>query len=188
MYGASKACSDILCQEYRDAFNLPIFANRFSCLAGPWQYGFVDQGWYVWFIIAAHFNLPITYYGWEGKQVRDVLFIDDVFRLVEKQISSALQGLSSGGVYNLGGGMDNALSLREHIDRLRAAGLKPLVESESAAQRRGDHKIYISDSSKAHNDFGWSPEITLEEGFEECLSWVTAHSGKLQSLYTTLAG
>jgi len=177
-----------LCQEYRDAFNLPIFANRFSCLAGPWQYGFVDQGWYVWFIIAAHFNLPITYYGWEGKQVRDVLFIDDVFRLVEQQISSALQGLSSGGVYNLGGGIDNALSLREHIDLLRAAGLKPLVESESAPQRRGDQKIYISDNSKAGNDFGWSPEITLEEGFKECLRWVTTHSSKLQSLYTNLAG
>ena len=188
MYGASKVCSDILCQEYRDAFNVPIFANRFSCLAGPWQYGIVDQGWYVWFIIAAHFKVPVTYYGWNGKQVRDVLFIDDVFRIVERQVSSALEGVNAGGVYNLGGGMDNALSLREHIGLLRTAGLKPLVESASAPQRRGDHIVYISDNSKAYNDFGWSPEITLEAGFKECLSWVTTHSSKLASLYSTVTG
>jgi CDP-paratose 2-epimerase len=188
MYGASKVCSDILCQEYRDAFNLPIFANRFSCLAGPWQYGMVEQGWYVWFIIAAYFKVPLTYYGWEGKQVRDVLFIDDVFRLVERQLSSALRGESSGGVYNLGGGVDNALSLCEHVSRLRAAGLKPRVETPSEPQRRGDHRVYISDSSKARNDFGWSPEISLEAGLEECLSWVTTHSGTLASLYSAVTG
>ena len=188
MYGASKGCSDILCQEYRDAFNLPIFANRFSCLAGPWQYGMVEQGWYVWFIIAAYFNLPVTCFGWKGKQVRDVLFIEDVFRLVERQLSSALKGLSTGGVYNIGGGKNNALSLREHIDWLRAAGLKPLVETEAGLQRRGDHVVYISDSSKAQSDFGWSPEITLEAGFDQCLSWVSTHCDKLKDLYSTVMG
>jgi CDP-paratose 2-epimerase len=183
VYGATKACSDILCQEYRDAFKVPIFANRFSCLAGPWQYGIVDQGWYVWFIIAAYFSVPITYYGWKGKQVRDVLFIEDVCSLVEQQLSSALEGVSSGGVYNIGGGINNALSLREHIDMLRSAGLKTTVQAELAPQRRGDQVIYISDIGKAQRDFNWSPKVTLEAGFNECLSWVANNSSTLASLY-----
>jgi CDP-paratose 2-epimerase len=185
MYGASKTCADILCQEYREAYNLSIFANRFSCLAGPWQYGVVDQGWYVWFIIAAFFSIPITFYGWQGKQVRDVLFIDDVVRLVERQLSSALVGTSSGGVYNIGGGPANRVSLCEHVDMLRAAGLRPVIEDAQASPRRGDQLIYISDTSRAQNDFSWLPEITLEQGFRECLNWVTAHASRLERLYRT---
>lgn len=185
MYGASKTCADILCQEYREAFNLPIFANRFSCLAGPWQYGVVDQGWYVWFIIAAFFSMPITYYGWQGKQVRDVLFIEDVVRLVELQLASALQGTCSGGVYNIGGGPDNGVSLCEHVDMLRSAGLKPLIDDTPAPRRRGDQIIYISDAGRARHDFGWSPATNLEQGFKQCLDWVTAHASRLERLYRT---
>jgi CDP-paratose 2-epimerase len=183
IYGASKACSDILCQEYQDAFNIPLFINRFSCLAGPWQYGMAAQGWYSWFIIAAHFGLPITYYGWKGKQVRDVLFIDDVFNLIEKQLSSGLNGDSSGGVYNIGGGIQNAISLREHIDMLVSAGLKPIVKDELAPQRRRDHVIYISDISKAQDEFNWSPKININIGFMKCLNWVKKNAKDLECIY-----
>jgi len=186
IYGASKTCSDILCQEYRDAFHVPIFINRFSCLAGPWQYGVAAQGWYVWFIIAAHLSLPLTYYGWKGKQVRDVLFIEDVFSLIEQQLSAAQKEGSSGGVYNIGGGIQNTISLREHIEMLKHAGLKPLVKDWLAPQRRRDHVVFISDISKAQSDFKWSPKTRMEEGFKKCLSWVEKNSNRLEYMYRKL--
>lgn len=183
IYGASKAISDILCQEYQDAFEIPIFVNRFSCLTGPWQYGTVAQGWYMWFIIAAYLGLPITYYGWNGKQVRDVLFIEDVCDLAEKQLSMALKGKSAGGVYTIGGGIQNAISLREHVEMMESAGLKPIVKNESAPKRRQDQVIYISDIGKAQEEFGWSPKVSIDAGFKECLSWVEENSGDLEGIY-----
>jgi len=80
VYGASKAAADIFVREWSHAFNIPVVINRFSCLAGPYQWGKPQQGWVAWWMIAAHLGLPIEYIGWEGAQVRDVLFTDDINR------------------------------------------------------------------------------------------------------------
>ncbi len=184
-YGATKACADILCQEYKDAFQIPIFINRFSCMAGPWQFGMPAQGWYVWFIIAAYFGLPINYYGWSGKQVRDVLFIEDVYRLVEKQLQAATNGKSAGGVYNIGGGIHNTISLREHFEHIIKAGLQPSVKDYSGEQRSSDQVIYISDIRKAQEEFNWSPDTDIDTGFDECLRWVCDNSTKLKEIFAT---
>ena len=185
IYGATKACADILCQEYKDAFRIPIFINRFSCIAGPWQFGMPAQGWYAWFIIAAYFGLPITYYGWSGKQVRDVVFIEDIYSLVEKQLQAATNGRSAGGVYNVGGGIHNTLSPREHFENIITAGLQPFVRDYTGEQRRSDHVIYISDIRKVQEEFNWSPNTDINTGFEECLRWVRENSTKLKQIFTT---
>lgn len=179
-YGSSKICGDIWCQEYRDAYAIPIFVNRFSCIAGPNQYGMKAQGWYVWFIVAAVFGIPLTYYGWRGKQVRDVLFVDDMVDLIEKQLTMAIEGKSTGGVYNIGGGCSNSISLREHVEMIKDSGLKVIMEDEKDC-RRCDALIYISDNTKAQNEFGWHPTIDLETGFKLCSFWVQENYQRVKS-------
>ncbi|NUP99295.1 MAG: NAD-dependent epimerase/dehydratase family protein, partial [Armatimonadetes bacterium] len=83
IYGLSKIMADLACQEWYDAYGVPTVVNRFSCLAGEGQFGKSAQGWVAWWAIAFFFGLPLKYIGWEGKQVRDALFIEDICRLVE---------------------------------------------------------------------------------------------------------
>ena len=187
LYGASKVAADLLCQEYCDAFGIPVFINRCSCLAGPWQYGQAAQGWYVWFIIAAQFQLPITYYGWQGKQVRDVLFAPDLCDLVLCQLYAALEGRSTGGVYNVGGGLGNALSLCEHVNSLTGKGLRPKVINGSGEKRRQDQVIYITDTSSVQNEFSWEPQINLTTGLDQCISWVHANLDNVRSMCSALS-
>src|SRR5215469_3561488 len=111
IYGLSKLIADAACQEYSQAFDLPIVVNRFGVISGIGQFGHADQGWVVWWAIAHWFGLPLSYLGFQGKQVRDVLFVEDMLALLELQMSqlSTLRGE----VFNVGGGGANAISLRE---------------------------------------------------------------------------
>ena len=86
IYGLSKLIADAACQEYAQAYDLPIVVNRFGVLSGPGQFGRTDQGWVVWWAIAHWFKLPLKYLGWQGKQVRDVLFVADMLALLDIQI------------------------------------------------------------------------------------------------------
>ena len=73
------------------AFDLPIVVNRFGVISGAGQFGHADQGWVVWWAMAHWFHLPLTYLGWEGKQVRDVLFVEDMLSLLDLQLQPAFQ-------------------------------------------------------------------------------------------------
>jgi CDP-paratose 2-epimerase len=111
IYGLSKLIADAACQEYAQGFDLPIVVNRFGVISGGGQFGKADQGWVVWWAVAHYFNLPLKYIGWKGKQVRDVLFMEDVLRLVKLQMDRISH--CRGEVFNLGGGAANSLSLLE---------------------------------------------------------------------------
>jgi CDP-paratose 2-epimerase len=139
-----------------------------SCQFGPRQFGNEDQGWVVHFIIAAHRNRPINIYG-DGKQVRDILFIEDLvraFRTAEANI-----GKTKGHIFNIGGGPDNVISLLELVAELESlTGHKiPLNFSD---WRPGDQPVYVSDIRLAAKDFGWQPRITKLEGVRRLLDWV----------------
>lgn len=184
IYGLTKAMSDLACQEYWDAFNVPTIVNRFSCLAGPRQWGKTEQGWVSWFVIANHLGFPVKICGWGGKQVRDVLFIDDVCRLIDTEIAVLLNQPERateevcGQVFNIGGGWANSISILEAFDRL---GLND--SSEMEPERKGDHRIYITDYSKAKRVFGWEPRVGLDEGFAQIEKWVVDNKTVLEALY-----
>ena len=126
IYGMTKIQADIACQEYCDAFNVPTVVNRFSCLAGERQWGKCAQGWVAWFAIAGVFDLPLEFIGWKGKQVRDVLFIEDICSLIDLEIANVNK--IKGKVFNVGGGSCNALSLIEAVDLVsKLLGNKPIV-------------------------------------------------------------
>lgn len=183
IYGLSKIMADLACQEWYDAFGLRTVINRFSCLAGPGQFGKSAQGWVAWWAIAFHFGLPLKYIGWGGKQVRDALFIGDICRLIELEMQQ-LEALA-GRVFNVGGGKDITLSLREATALMeRRFGRSVPVQYEEDP-RKADHCVYISDIRPLTAATGWLPRIGVEEGYEQIIRWVVDHEAELRGLYGT---
>lgn len=111
---------------------------------------------------------PITLYG-DGKQVRDVLYIDDLVRAFE--LAAEHIDVTAGQVYNIGGGPSNVLSLLELIAHLETLLCRKLPCSFDG-WRPGDQKVYVSDIEKARRDFGWSPTVPCKQGVERLVSWV----------------
>jgi CDP-paratose 2-epimerase len=182
VYGLSKLIADVSCQEYARAFDLPLVINRFGVIAGTGQFAKLDQGWVVWWAIAHYFRLPLRYIGWNGKQVRDVLFLDDVCDLVDVQMGQMSR--FRGDIFNLGGGAANSLSLREGTQLLESKlghGTNITVED---TVRKGDLPIYFTDNRKGMNQLKWQPRVSLDQGFDKILAWIRANEDLLRKRYT----
>jgi len=170
-YGCSKGTADQYVRDYARIYELPTFVFRMSCQYGPRQFGNEDQGWVAHFIIATEKGHGLNVFG-DGKQVRDVLYIDDLvraFRLAIGKIET-----TRGKIYNIGGGRQNVLSLNEliaHLEELQ----KRKIPVTFGPWRPGDQTVYISDIAKAKKDFGWEPTISKREGVEKLLNWVRAN-------------
>ena len=170
IYGATKNAADILITEWSHAFKIPAIVNRFSCLYGPHQFGKVSQGWMVWFALAKKFGKKLWYYGNEGRQVRDCLHMSDLCDLIRLQSDSIENHYGS--CYNVGGGIDNTVSVRElngMLDEMIQGDNEKIIDAES---RNADQRIYISDITKACNDFSWYPAIGIEKGLITVLDWI----------------
>lgn len=180
LYGATKLAGETLALEYGRAFGFPVFSNRFSCLAGPWQWGKTEQGWVAWWVLAHHLGLPLTYIGFNGKQTRDILHVWDVAQLVLAELDAA----SMGGVYNVGGGEINVLSLRQATELCVAiTGKKTLIRTIEPP-RQADFKSYISDTSKVRREIGWRPMYSPIETLESINDWVVKNLTMLKGMYT----
>jgi CDP-paratose 2-epimerase len=170
-YGCSKLTGDLYTQDYGHLYGLKTGVFRMSCIYGTRQFGVEDQGWVAWFTIANITGKPITIYG-DGKQVRDVLYVTD---LVNAYDAFLKRGITQG-VYNIGGGPENTLSLLELLEILRKLTGR---ESEISFSdwRPSDQKVYISDISKAERELGWKPLISPEAGVKNLVDWVSKNEG-----------
>ena len=165
-YGVSKLVGDLYTQEYAKIYGMKTAVFRMSCTYGIRQFGFEDQGWVAWFIIAALFNKPITIYG-NGKQVRDLLYVDDLVEAYDKFIKGDLRHA----VFNIGGGPENTISLLEFLEVLeKETGKRSKIAFRD--WRPSDQKVYISDISKAREKLGWAPKISPREGMKRLVKWV----------------
>lgn len=165
-YGASKYVGDLYTQEYGHIYGMKTGVFRMSCIFGTRQFGFEDQGWVAWFIIAALTGQPITIYG-NGKQVRDLLYVTNIVEAYDSFIQSSLRH----SVFNIGGGCENTISLLEFVSYLeRILNLKMKVSYSD--WRPSDQKVYISDITKVRKLLEWQPEISVEEGIEKLIKWV----------------
>lgn len=168
-YGCSKGCADQYFHDYFRIYGLRTVVLRQSCIYGYRQFGVEDQGWVAWFAIAAMCDKKLTVYG-DGKQVRDVLFIEDLIRAYDLAIENI--DVTKGRVYNVGGGPANTLSLLELLDYLgKYFGKK--IEYKFDDWRPGDQLVYISDIRKAKADFGWEPKFGAEEGVKKLIGWIS---------------
>lgn len=167
-YGCSKGSADQYVRDYHRIYGLRTVVFRQSCIYGRRQFGVEDQGWVAWFAIAAQQRRPITIYG-DGKQVRDVLFIDDLLDAYDAAFERS--DTSSGRIYNIGGGPANAISLRQLIRHLEVAVGRPLAWSYQD-WRPGDQRVFVSDIRRASTDLGWVPAISWVEGVTRLSRWV----------------
>jgi CDP-paratose 2-epimerase len=172
-YGCSKGAADQYVRDYARIYGLPTVVFRQSCIYGPRQMGVEDQGWLAWFIIALITGRPITIYG-NGKQVRDLLYIDDLVDAFELAVDNI--DTTAGGVYNMGGGAERAISVWRDFKPLVQHALGRSVPDPALGEMRpGDQPIFIADTAKAARDFGWSPKVTPKEGISRLVDWVNAN-------------
>jgi CDP-paratose 2-epimerase len=181
VYGLSKLIADAACQEYAQAFDLPIVVNRFGVISGAGQFGHTNQGWVVWWAIAHWFQLPLTYLGWQGKQVRDVLFVEDMLDVLDLQIKQ-IAGFR-GEVFNLGGGPGNSVSLCEATHLMQEISSRSTAVARSDRPRRGDIALYWTDNRKAIQKFDWKPRVDLRCGFERIFSWIRENEAELRAFH-----
>jgi len=167
-YGCSKGAADQYTLDFARIDGIPATSFRQSCIYGTRQFGIEDQGWVAWFTIASRLRRPITIYG-DGKQVRDVLHVDDLVRAYEAAIMSPDK--IKGQAFNIGGGTGQLLSLVELIGLLeQRMGRKIPLRYDD--WRPGDQRVYISDVGKLERVLGWKPEIGVAEGVAQLDNWV----------------
>jgi len=168
-YGCSKGTGDQYVRDYARIYGLRSVVLRQSCIYGPRQFGIEDQGWIAWMTIAAVTGKQITIYG-DGKQVRDVLHVDDLLNAYDAVIEKI--ELAKGQVYNMGGGTKNILAVWSEFGPMLEKLLGKKIEVARADWRPGDQRVFYADFSKAKKELGWSPKIDLEEGIERLFTWV----------------
>lgn len=167
-YGCSKGCAEQYVRDYSRIYGLKSVVFRQSCIYGTRQFGMEDQGWVAWFTIATVLGRPITIYG-DGKQVRDILWVEDLVDLYLRAIERI--DIAAGGIYNAGGGPENTLSLLELLDHLEHLSGRP-IEKRFSDWRPGDQKVFIAHCGKASRELGWNPSVAPLEGVERLLKWV----------------
>src|SRR5438552_13229032 len=168
-YGCSKGAGDQYVRDYARIYGLPTVVFRMSCIYGPRQFGTEDQGWLAHFIIAALTGRPIAIYG-NGKQVRDVLFVDDLvraFRLAAEKIDQV-----AGEIFNIGGGPVNALSVWAQFSQYLQELTGEPVSARFEDWRPGDQPCYVSNIGKIRERLGWQPLIDKAAGIGLLGDWV----------------
>ncbi len=170
-YGCSKGAADLYTIDYARIYGIPAVSFRQSCIYGPWQYGNEDQGWIAHFLIRALRGDRITLYG-DGRQVRDVLFVDDLLELYAATIEQPER--VAGRAYNIGGGPGLTVSLLEFLDHLRESE-ELAVEVGFGDWRPGDQRVYVSDVRRAEDELGWRPSTSLADGTRRLRDWLESN-------------
>lgn len=170
-YGCSKGAADQYFYDYHRIYGIRTIVFRMSCVYGYRQFGIEDQGWVAWFIIASLLGKPITIYG-DGKQTRDILFIDDLLDAFDKVLSRA--DMATGNVYNIGGGPENAMSLLDLLSYLEKK-MGRSIPYQFSEWRPGDQKVYITDISRAKKEINWYPKTRYKKGLDSLYAWVSSN-------------
>jgi CDP-paratose 2-epimerase len=172
LYGASKYASEIIIQEYVDMHNLDIYINRCGVLGGPWQFGTSEQGFIALWVASHYYKKSLKYigFGGSGKQVRDILHVDDLYHLILSQVTENI--IYPGVPYNIGGGLNGSISLLE-LTKIceKVTGNKILIDSV-IKNRKADIPWYVSDCSKILNSCDWMPKKNPTDIVSDVFEWI----------------
>lgn len=169
-YGCSKGSADQYTIDYSRIYGLWTTTFRQSCIYGPYQYGIEDQGWIAWLTIAVILNKPFKIYG-DGKQIRDILYIDDLIEAYELAFQN--KNIIKGEVFNIGGGKTNTLSVLELLDRISLYQKKiPRSKLVFDKWRSGDQKVFVCDITKAKKLLNWIPKSNFSNGYDNLYNWI----------------
>jgi CDP-paratose 2-epimerase len=177
-YGCSKGTGDQYVRDYHRIYDLRTVVFRQSAIYGPRQFGVEDQGWAAHFIIATQFKRPMSIYG-DGKQVRDLLYVDDLVNAYRQAILRIDH--VAGEIFNVGGGPDYTISIwREFRPILDALNGSPVVDPAFADWRPGDQKVCILNVDRAMAALQWKPTVNVDQGIERLWNWVAASRDEIE--------
>lgn len=184
LYGATKLASELLIHEYGDMYGIRFLINRCAVLTGPWQLAKVDQGVFALWMARHYFGKELSYIGWggQGKQVRDLLHIDDLADLLGKQLSRF--GDLTGSTFNVGGGASNSLSLLETTRLCEEITGNKIPIAAVPNNRPGDIKLYITDNGRVTDTTGWKPRRTPADTLASIYEWIRGAEAELRDLWT----
>jgi CDP-paratose 2-epimerase len=182
LYGATKLAAELLLQEYAYLYRMPVLINRCGLLTGPWQMGKVDQGVVTLWVARHAFGQPLRYigFGGQGKQVRDVLHVADLFDLVVRQASDL--ACWDGRVYNVGGGREVSASLLELTGVCREVTGKAVPIAGEPATSTVDVRIYLTDHGRGSRDFSWTPRRSVATIVQDVYGWLREHEERLRPI------
>ncbi|PQO40041.1 NAD-dependent epimerase/dehydratase family protein [Blastopirellula marina] len=180
-YGCSKGTGDQYMLDYARIYGLNTTVFRHSSMYGGRQFATVDQGWIGWFChqaVAASMSSdvePFTICG-KGKQVRDLLHAEDAVALYFAALDH--RDAVAGKVFNIGGGMENSLSLLELFAFLESE-LNVKLRWIEGPPRESDQRVFVADVSKIQAIIPWAPKLDKAAGVRKMLEWVTTSGGTL---------
>lgn len=183
LYGATKLCSELLIHEYGELYGVRSIINRCGVLAGPWQMGKVDQGVFTLWVAMHYFERELSYIGWggSGKQVRDVLHIDDLADLLEIQL--ARFDTLCGQTFNVGGGNESSLSLLETTQFCRSITGKHIPVHPVHSARPADLPLYITDTTRVTQATGWRPRRSPEDTLRSIYEWLVSQEASVRHIW-----
>lgn len=181
-YGTTKLASELFIQEYAAFYGLKAAITRFGVIAGPRQMGKTDQGVVTLWMAKHYWNQSLKYigYGGTGKQVRDILHVDDVVALVDMQIHEIEK--FEGKIYNVGGGLENSASLLEMTTICEKISGNKIQIDGVAETRTADLRMYVTDNSKIELEIGWKPRKSVETVFQDIYNWISENEHQLISI------
>jgi CDP-paratose 2-epimerase len=179
LYGTTKLAAEMLIAEYRDAYGLRAVIDRCGVLTGPWQMGKVDQGVFTFWMLAHHFGRPLRYigFGGQGKQVRDLLHVEDLLDLLELQISDPDEW--DGVCLNVGGGREISLSLLETTELCAEITGRRVDVEHTDETRPGDVPVYISDCRALFERTDWRPRRSARQTLADIHAWIRSNEADL---------
>lgn len=182
-YGASKLASEILIQEYVAAAGLRGVINRCGVIAGPGQFGKVDQGVFTLWVARHHFRRGLSYtgFGGTGKQVRDLLHPADLTDLIHLQLARMAD--ISGTTYNVGGGPGVSTSLAELTSVCREVTGNRVDMASVPETAAVDVPFYVSNTGKVHRELGWSPQRSVRAIVSDIHHWIVRHEQSLAPIF-----
>jgi CDP-paratose 2-epimerase len=182
LYGASKLASEFLIREFNHFYQLRTVIDRCGVITGPWQMGKVDQGVIVLWVARHFWKKELAYFGYggKGKQVRDILHIDDLCRLIDYQLHHMDE--MNGRLFNAGGGAEISVSLRELTDVCRKVTGNTVEIREVKEDRQADIRVYITDNSAVTAATGWQPRIGVERIVEDIYQWIKTNETVLKPI------
>lgn len=182
LYGVTKLCSELLLQEFGELYGVRSVVNRCGVIAGPWQMGRTDQGVAALWVARHVYGGSLNYigYGGTGKQVRDLLHVDDLLRLVMYELDH-LDALN-GETFNVGGGRKSSASLQELTTLCRAATGRSLDIGSVTEDRPADIRIYITDHARVTARTGWEPRHDVRRIVEDIYRWIRDNEEALKPI------
>lgn len=182
LYGATKLAAELMIGEYAELYGVRAVVNRCGVICGPWQMGKVDQGFVALWLARHVFGGPLSYIGYDGAgtQVRDVLHVADLCRLIDMQM--AAPDHHAGKTYNVGGGPETSLSLRELTRHCQALSGNTIEVGRVAATPAADVPYFVTDASRVKAT-GWQPERDLEAALADTHKWLVDNRRILEPIF-----